>query len=130
MKTLKSPNGDYLLPSSLDSLFMECKEWLDELSFWKGEQSFYIKLIKRQQEAIPEKEVVLHVLSNLQMMQGELISELHHVCELHRSRMSLLESEKADDEAFRLEHARLAEKYYNFKSDYYALKFKVFNLMK
>ena len=63
-------------------------------------------------------------------MHGELINELQQGCELHHAKMNILEDERANDEAFRLEYTLIAEKYNKFKSDYYALKFKVFELMK
>ena len=124
--------SDYLLPSSLEGLHMESRQWLDTVAFWKDETKFFASVLKKQQEEVPESADFSEMLRNLDRLHEMLYDYFTDEIMEHERLLSTIEKgvEGIADNTYRDQHRQLKDKMEVFNQDFRKFKMMVFGYAK
>ncbi|MEJ2163272.1 MAG: hypothetical protein P8X60_08160 [Robiginitalea sp.] len=124
--------SDYLLPSSLEGLHMESRQWLDTVAFWKDETKFFASVLKKQQEEVPEGADFSEMLRNLDRLHEMLYDYFTDEIMEHERLLSTIEKgvEGIADNTYRDQHRQLKDKMEVFNQDFRKFKMMVFGYAK
>lgn len=110
MELLPKVKSGYLLNSSLKSLHLECREWLNEIEFLKNEVAFFYKLIyiKEFQQDLPinqvinvENKLVYLYHDQLDKIKEELLNHEQYLAQFYKNHP------QPDEENYRAKHRQL-----------------------
>ena len=131
MELLNSPNSEYLLDASLETLHAQSLEWLDEIDFWVGEMFLFYGLVKARKvgKSFPDKEDA-GIEKQLVIIRGEMLDRLRSELRNHERQLYFLykSGSTPEDRNYRHVHRRLSAEFYGVQFLMKNLKKKVFAL--
>ena len=87
-----SKKSKYLNQPDLNELFVECKNWLSEIAFWKDEVEFLKGIPHRYIEKITDENEIINLKFLMGRINGELSDELNTLEERVTAFQSMLTS--------------------------------------
>ncbi|HEY0742728.1 MAG TPA: hypothetical protein VGD40_14765 [Chryseosolibacter sp.] len=109
MELLRSSRTEYLLEAPLESLHAESLEWLNELSFWRDEMTFFYHMLRHKQfgKSFPNEELA-NIEKELVRLNGEELDKVETSVTSHERLLGSVykTASMAEEQVYREAHKR------------------------
>jgi hypothetical protein len=134
MELLTSSKTTYLLEAGLEILHEQSNEWLNEISFWREEITFFYSIIiKKTHLSVPvdSKDALNQIEEELGLISGGKLEKLQQEVEEHeRSLYLFLKDKNGSEREYRETHKKLVLEFEDFEKKFKEIKRDIFGLIK
>jgi len=133
MRVMVAVKKDFYLEVPLVVFHQHCLEWMEDIAFWKIEIKFLYKLVHRGMKNDPgvfKSAEAKKVEKQLLHISAQALDEwLREIKDHEKFLNKVLKKPRGQDEdLYRTQHKKLAERFRKFEIEYRRMKKKIFSL--